>query len=333
LSTNAGSIAVTARTDPDALLAYNEYWHRADPWAHSPSAKQLVSGTVVVGDQLIQHATLKQTAYYNEFGRRHDIVRCIAVMIEVGPHAFSCLSINASEKREVFNEHDQTLLRALMGPLQRALALHRRLGVAEVLTSNLTSVVDRLPHGVLLLSSSGHVLLANRAAEEILRLKDGLLIEHKELHAASRDGTSRLRNAIGIAVRISSGELIHGETALLLERPSGKRPLSVLAAPLPKRHAMLGIEAAAVVVFVTDPDRKPTTQAATLRAMFGLTRGEAQLVLVLLEGASVQQAAERLELATDTVRKQLKSIFEKTDTHRQAELIRRVLMSTLPHYV
>jgi DNA-binding CsgD family transcriptional regulator len=54
------------------------------------------------------------------------------------------------------------------------------------------------------------------------------------------------------------------------------------------------------------------------------------LVLILLEGASVQEAADRLGLATDTVRKQLKSIFQKTDTRRQSDLIRHVLLSTLP---
>ena len=112
---------------------------------------------------------------------------------------------------------------------------------------------------------------------------------------------------------------------------SGKRPFSVLAAPLPpKRVEMVGLEAAAVALFVTDPELKPRTQAATLRAMFGLTRAEAQLLLLLLEGISVKEAAQRLELGPETVRTQLKSIFQKTDTHRQADLIRHVLLSTLP---
>jgi DNA-binding CsgD family transcriptional regulator len=183
---------------------------------------------------------------------------------------------------------------------------------------------------VLLLSFSGAIQFANRAAEEILASSDGLTVKQGELRAANSTGTTRLRMALRNAALISSGESIHGETAVALERPSGKRPLSVLAAPLPRHRVMLGFEPAAVAVFVTDPDGKPTTQAATLRAMFGLTPGEAELLLLLLEGMSVQQAAERLELAGDTVRKRLKSIFHKTGTHRQSELMRHVLLSTLP---
>jgi len=65
--------------------------------------------------------------------------------------------------------------------------------------------------------------------------------------------------------------------------------------------------------------------------MFGLTRRESQLLLLLLEGLSLGQAAERLELATDTVRKRLKSIFQ--NTHRHADLMRHVLLSTMSRSV
>jgi len=78
---------------------------------------------------------------------------------------------------------------------------------------------------------------------------------------------------------------------------------------------------------------KSRRKAATLRAMFALTRGESQLLLLLPEGLSLGQAAERLELATDTVRKRLKSIFQKTDTHCQADLMRHVLLSTMSRTV
>jgi DNA-binding CsgD family transcriptional regulator len=138
------------------------------------------------------------------------------------------------------------------------------------------------------------------------------------------------RSALHHASVGAEGELVCEDTALTLTRPSGKRPLSVLAAPLPPHSVMLGMEPPGVAVFVTDPDKKPPAGAPILRATFGLTRAEAELVLTLLEGASVQEAAARLGLATDTVRKRLKVVFQKTNTHRQSELMRLVLLTTLP---
>jgi len=43
---------------------------------------------------------------------------------------------------------------------------------------------------------------------------------------------------------------------------------------------------------------------------------------LLLEGCTLTEAAERLEVQVSTVRTQLKSIFWKTGTHRQGELMK-----------
>jgi DNA-binding CsgD family transcriptional regulator len=40
------------------------------------------------------------------------------------------------------------------------------------------------------------------------------------------------------------------------------------------------------------------------------------------------EAGERLGLRRETVRSRLKAIFEKTNTHRQGELVRLVLTGT-----
>ena len=51
------------------------------------------------------------------------------------------------------------------------------------------------------------------------------------------------------------------------------------------------------------------------------------LVGELLEGLSISEAAARLEISENTARVQLRSVFAKTDTHRQADLMRLVLTS------
>jgi DNA-binding CsgD family transcriptional regulator len=220
-----------------------------------------------------------------------------------------------------------------MGPLERAIDVHRRLSGAELLAADIATALDRLPHGVLLLSANGRVQFVSRTAEDILAARDGLTLEHGSLRAATVSATNRLRAALRDAHRTAAGELSPGDTMLVLERPSGKRPLSLVAAPLPRRRVTLGSESAAVTVLVTDPDRTLPTPGAMLRTLFRLTRAEADLVSLLVEGATLQEAAARLALAPDTVRKRLKTVFQKTGTHRQAELVRLILLSTLPRSV
>jgi DNA-binding CsgD family transcriptional regulator len=66
-------------------------------------------------------------------------------------------------------------------------------------------------------------------------------------------------------------------------------------------------------------------QTAFLRNRFGLTPAEARLVLRLVAGDSLRSAAKALGIKYETVRTHLKSVFQKTRTRRQAELVILVL--------
>ncbi|WP_417424255.1 helix-turn-helix transcriptional regulator, partial [Hoeflea sp.] len=54
---------------------------------------------------------------------------------------------------------------------------------------------------------------------------------------------------------------------------------------------------------------------------FHLTRSENDLCSLLSQGFSIREVANTLGLAEDTIRKRTKSVFQKTDTHRQGQLI------------
>ena len=58
-----------------------------------------------------------------------------------------------------------------------------------------------------------------------------------------------------------------------------------------------------------------------LRSHFGLTPSEARLALRLVKGERVRSAAAELHISYETARTQLKRIFSKTRTCRQAELV------------
>jgi DNA-binding CsgD family transcriptional regulator len=66
-----------------------------------------------------------------------------------------------------------------------------------------------------------------------------------------------------------------------------------------------------------------------LRSHFGLTPAEARLALLLVTGETLRSAAVKLSITYETARSQLKSIFNKTRTHRQAELV-IVILTALP---
>ena len=62
-------------------------------------------------------------------------------------------------------------------------------------------------------------------------------------------------------------------------------------------------------------------QIAFLKDRFDLTTAEARLVARLMTGESLRSCASALGIKYETVRTNLKSVFLKTKTHRQAELV------------
>jgi DNA-binding CsgD family transcriptional regulator len=70
---------------------------------------------------------------------------------------------------------------------------------------------------------------------------------------------------------------------------------------------------------------KPGPSAAILAKTFQLTTPEAKLACIIARGAPLQIAARDLEIPWETARKRLKSVFAKTYTHRQSELVALLL--------
>src|SRR5215831_7478613 len=76
-----------------------------------------------------------------------------------------------------------------------------------------------------------------------------------------------------------------------------------------------------VLVIVLDLNARSLPAEAHLKQAFGLTFAESRLVTNLAGGEALDDAADRLEIGKETARSQLKSVFAKTDTCRQSELV------------
>ena len=70
---------------------------------------------------------------------------------------------------------------------------------------------------------------------------------------------------------------------------------------------------------------KPGPPASIIAKTFRLTPAEAKLACIIARGAPPDIAARELKISRETARNQLKSVFAKTDTHRQSELVALLL--------
>jgi DNA-binding CsgD family transcriptional regulator len=68
----------------------------------------------------------------------------------------------------------------------------------------------------------------------------------------------------------------------------------------------------------------PAQPKEILKMLYGLTQAECRLVNLLMQGLSLSEAGQLNGLTQNTLRSQLKSVFQKTDVRKQSELIRQL---------
>jgi DNA-binding CsgD family transcriptional regulator len=226
---------------------------------------------------------------------------------------------------EPLKDHGQCLLRFLAPHLQRAVQLFVRLCALDARAQAAEDALDRIPLGVALVSAKGKVLRLNRTAEAIVASGDGLWVGRNGLRAAGFDETRSLQRLIAEAAATAVGDGMCAGGAISLSRPSGAQPLPVLVAPTSGKRLADGPCWPAAIVFIGYPEQEAQDPTGLLRRLYGMTPAEASLASILLQGRDLTEAARELGVTMNTVRTQLRCVFDKTGARRQAELVRILL--------
>jgi DNA-binding CsgD family transcriptional regulator len=290
-----------------------------------PFKQAMPDGTAVTWSELVSDRQFERSAFYNEVVRPAKGFYAVATRQNL--EAISIfLAVCRSKRKRDFTPGDRVSLQTVLPLFATGLELQRRLQVSERHCSGLLRVLDRLDTGIVLLDAAMRPIFANARIQAIAATKDGLTLDQDGLAAAGPLETQALRNAVAAAIQgapaspavaMKTGAM----TRLRLSRPSLQPPLMVNVTPIPAGWPT----PAAAMVFVVEPEARPAIDAALLSVAFGLAPREAELAALLAQGAKLSDAAVTLGIGVGTARWYLKRVLEKTNTHRQAELVYLIL--------
>jgi DNA-binding CsgD family transcriptional regulator len=184
------------------------------------------------------------------------------------------------------------------------------MGAAVPIGKPLLDALDRMGQGGLVLNTSGQVLQINATATR-------LLSEYRSLGGSGSD-PEWSREALKTLLRSKGASRFRmDENAWVVVQRDGKRSLILHAVPIDNGAA----SGPHTVVILVDLAATPRPTAEALQKIFDLTPTEARLAVEIACGKSLEDIAQASHTTLGTVRKQLGSVFAKTDTHRQAELV------------
>ena len=270
-------------------------------------AWRLPRGELSVVQNMRNDPFIGKSPFYKVTLDEIDIGHAVHVMFATrrGEVGFFC--VTRYSYQPVFSDEELAAMRHIVEHLARALEIEDRLArPAE------PQIFESLPYGLALLDRHSRVLRMNALAQSLISAEDGLHMQLDSLHTAN--------GRLDVESFLSRSGPCEPQ-AMRIERYFSDKPLSAMITTVPSEWRDPAHEDGAVLFVLTDPDWVICPPETTLMQLFRLTNGEARFVRMLVHRRSLQKASQALAISPETARRHLKSVFEKTGTHSQSELI------------
>lgn len=318
----SGRIVHAWGIDAKSIMAY--------AGASSALAGWLGTGAAVVpsvwdGEEIVSDGTpFAKTDFASGWLNAQHFHRFLAGVFAGDDGSVRMVALPRARRRGGFSTEARNQFADLLPYLQRRLAGSEALQSAKTVQSAAVTALHGIAIGVALIRTDGGVLYANPAATAVINNGDILSLNNGALALGQPGRRGRFRELLTrLAGMVRAGEQVVPR-ALAVPRPSRQRPVSVLVWPMPNAGDA-GPDEPIAIVFIGDPENPGQIDAMRLCDLYGLSRAEARVAALLAQGNRLDETAQILGVAYETVRKHLKQIFSKTGTDRQAELVRMLV--------
>lgn len=320
------SIAVRGRPAfmDEGRVRPHEYYG-VDPVPLSMMRKPLIG--VIAGREPAPAEPLYQKESHNDVVVPQDLhPLAILPFVNTQEH-FDQLGATREETVGEFDAEALHLFEYALPHLRAGQVLRRELDGANLRAARAEAALEHTVAAAFLLDAGGRVVHMNRSGEAMIGSSDALMLRRNRIIATNASQQSRLKALIRRAISAAqAGAMLPGE-AIALERRSGGRPLFVRVLPLrveltsekaPSGHALL---------LTTDPGSVVKDPSPMLKSLFSLTTAEIAVAANLRAGFTLAEIADARGVSLETIRSQLKSLLQKTNTRRQSDLV--LLLATL----
>lgn len=190
----------------------------------------------------------------------------------------------------------------------------------EVTLAALAAALDRLAIGIFLLEETGEVSMANEAGQHLIGKADGLSLTSAGLLTRGAKSSRSLKASLAAVMRD-----VGSSQTLAVDREEG-HPLILQLSSI----SLPGSNTRHAIALVVDPDRQADISAEVLASLFGCTSAEARLAAALVAGKRLDEIGEEFGVKQTTITFHLQNLFQKTHTHRQADLVALLIRATIP---
>lgn len=308
--TNPGFAALQVGMTDQAMAAYGNHFAACNPWI--PRMEATRPGKSVAGHRLYAPEDLARSEFYNDFLLPNDVETSGGLVIERTDDFQFNLTVMSSQTSWGVVDRWAEQFDRISPHLRRAADFYRRTSFAAVLSGLEGSILDALHMGVVIVSAGRRIRTASDAAQRMFGPAIGI------------DPSGRLRlgcdkGQVLLSAMLSLGydgpqqqRIVVDDLALTLIRMQRDRERSIFEGP--------------GVCITLEPLRAGGRHddIDLFAARHGLTGAETRALEGIMSGKSIAEIAREAGRSRETIRSQLKTLYLKTGTNGQTDLLRLV---------
>lgn len=310
--------------EPGFIEEFNAKYFDMMPYKNNIAG--LKPGEIFVRSAALPDSEYREIELYRDHFKEKGIFHVAHVCLIENGDAAAGVTFTRPETMQPFSDEELEALRVLTPHLQRAIRI--RIEIAEKIERErlLTRSLDKLAQPVIVADAFGSLYFQNCAAEPYFG-DDGIfnLGPKGIINCYRAERTGELRTLIEGVTSFPDLSVRSVGGVINLRTRSSDRPVAVLVSPQSETDANTGAVKHYAMMLISDPTRPLPSLNEDLMVIYGMTKREAELSILLADGLSVNDLSDRLQLSRHTVRTHLKRALQKAGTNRQANLVKFVL--------
>ncbi len=250
-----------------------------------------------------------------------------AAIPEQWPELLICLSRlvehigTSSTNNQNYFQNNPADLKAFHLHLEKAVQVGDKTEQLAALRDQSQQLLDRLPLAIFFVDRNCKLRMCNSIGNKILETCQYLRLDNCYLTTYSGTKTKQLHRMVDMLLFPKHDTDAPSSDSIRLINPKSGVGISLLVTV---ERSLVGVPGlAAILVAHAGTVFEPSIKS--LKNLYSLTETESRLTASLVLGKTIQEYAKSAGVSPHTARNQLKSVFQKTGTGRQATLVQMVI--------
>jgi len=310
--------------EPGFIEEFNAKYFDMMPYKNDIAG--LKPGEIFVRSAAMPDSEYREIELYRDHFKEKGIFHVAHVCLLENGDAAAGVTFTRPETMQPFSDEELEALRVLTPHLQRAMRIRIEIAEKIELERLLTRSLDELAQPVIIADSTGSLYFRNGSAEPYFG-EDGVFSLGPKgiINCYRTERTDELRALIESVTGFPELTISSVGGVINLRTRFSDRPVAVLVSPQSETDPNTGAAKRYAMMLISDPTRPLPSLNEDLMVIYGMTKREAELSILLAEGLSVNDLSDQLQLSRHTVRTHLKRALQKVGTNRQANLVKFVL--------